>query len=204
MKKIIQLSFMVLALLVVFSTDTYAQKSKKKKSTTDEYFDEGGSLKTKLWYGGGFTLGYSGNSFENFFQIGVSPMVGYKITDKFSAGPRVSLVYTNYRVQYGNDVLKANPVSWDAGVFARYKIIPIIFAQIEYQFENGIEGFTVSNGTELEAVRSRRNNFLAGLGYSNTGGSLFGYEIVLLYNTTLPNNVLESPFVIRIGFTYNF
>lgn len=204
MKKLFQLGLMILVLLFVFSNDTYAQKSKKKKSATDEYFDESGSLKTKLWYGGGFTLGYSGGTFENFFQIGISPMVGYKITDKFSAGPRVSFIYTNYRVQYGGDVLTANPVSWDAGVFARYKIIPVIFAQVEYQFQNAVEGFTIVNGNELVSIRRQRNNFLAGLGYSSSGGSLFGYEILLLYNTTLPSNVLESPFVIRIGFTYNF
>ncbi len=206
MKKLIQLSLMLLVLLLAFPDDANAQRSKKKKkSTTDQYFDESGSLKTKLWYGGGFTLGYSGGTFESLFQIGLSPMVGYKITDKFSAGPRFSFIYTNYRVQWGNGVLTANPITWDAGVFARYKIIPIIFAQVEYQFENDIQGFNVNAGNELEAIRRQRNNFLAGLGYNSSGGTAgFGYEILLLYNTTLPANVLESPFVIRIGFTYNF
>jgi hypothetical protein len=207
MKKLFQLSLMILVLLFAFSNDTYAQRSKKKKkkSTTDQYFDESGSLKTKLWYGGGFTLGYSGGTFERFFQIGISPMVGYKITDKLSAGPRVSFVYTNYRVQFGNDVLTANPVSWDAGVFARYRIIPMIFAQIEYQFENDIQGFDLNSGNELETIRRKRSNFLAGLGYTtSSAGSLLGWEILLLYNTTLPQNVLESPFIIRMGLTYNF
>lgn len=204
MKKILQLSLMILALLVALPNDTYAQKKKKKKSSTDEYFDEGYDLRSKLWYGGGFTLGFSANSFQSLFQIGVSPMVGYKITPKFSAGPRASFVYNNLRVQSGNQVLSANPISWDAGVFARYKIIPIIFAQIEYQFENDVQGFNIVNGSDLEPVRIQRSNFLAGLGYSSSGGSLLGYEILLLYNTTLPSNVIESPFVIRIGFTYNF
>ena len=207
MKKIFQLSLMILVLLLAFDNDMYAQrgKKKKKKSTTDEYFDEGGSLKHKLWYGGGFTLGFSGDQFQTFFNIGLSPTVGYKITDKFSAGPRVSFIYNNAKVQTNNGVLAGNSLSWDAGIFARYKVLPIIFAQVEYQYENA-KFFTISSSSagQLDVTSRKRNNFLVGLGYNSAGGGLVGYEILVLYNTSLPNTVFENPFVLRFGLTYNF
>lgn len=200
---------MVLALLVVFSNDTYAQKSKKKKSSTDEYFDEGGSLKTKLWYGGGFTLSFNGGNNYSIFQFGLSPMVGYKITDKFSMGPRFSFVAFNYKESdFNGGVLKTTPVSWDVGVFARYKIIPIIFAHVEYQYEKAIDNiYAVNNGgvRELEVSWDQRNNFLIGAGYTSSTDYALGYEILVLYNTTLPDNLLwKSPIEFRIGLTYNF
>ena len=214
MKKIFQLSVLVFVLLLAFDNDATAQRSKKKKkeTETDEYFDEGGSWKHKLWYGTGFDLGYSGGSGGNNFRFGLSPMVGYKITENFSVGPRLALTYNNYKFQSANGVLKANLLSWDVGVFSRYKILPFLFAHIEYQFENATYLATDNSGyylfdtntNKLITEQEKRNNFLVGLGYSSSSGGFFGYEVLILYNTTLPENVIESPFIIRVGFTYNF
>lgn len=205
---------MVFILLLAFDNDMYAQRSKKKKkkTETDEYFDEGGSWKHKLWYGTGVNLNYSGNNFRKVFTFGLSPMVGYKITDKFSVGPRIALTYSNYKFDTPSGVINSSPVSWDVGVFSRYKILPFIFSHIEYQYENAAIFRTNNAGdllldpmtNKLIIDRKKRNNFLAGLGYSSAGGGLFGYEILALYNVTLPKNAFESPFSIRIGFTYNF
>ena len=124
MKRILQLSFMIVTLLLCFNVDSYAQygygkkkKKKKKVEKNDEYFDESGGLGHKLWYGGGFNLGFSGNSFQSLFQIGISPMVGYKITEEFSVGPRASVQYNYFRVNDGGQVLRASPITWAAGAF---------------------------------------------------------------------------------------
>lgn len=205
MKRIFQFSLLIMALLFCVSNDLHAQRGKKKSSKTDEYFDDRGGFAHKLWYGGGISLGFSGGNFESLFQFGLSPMVGYKITDKFSVGPRVSAIYTNYRYQISNtQVAKADPISWGAGAFARYRIIPIIFAHVEYGVENEAL-FTDIRGTDIVVARRTRNNMFLGLGYTSANSSSpWGFEISILYNALLPSNSVESPFDLRTGITYNF
>ncbi|GJM34086.1 MAG: hypothetical protein DHS20C18_30870 [Saprospiraceae bacterium] len=196
-----------MALMLVSNSDLFAQqrgKKKKKSSKTDEYFDDSGGFAHRLWYGGGISLGFSGGTGESVFQFGLSPMVGYKITENFSVGPRVSAIYTNYRIQISNDqVAKADPLSWGVGAFARYKIIPIIFAHVEYGIEDEAL-FTNIVGNEIVVARRTRSNMFLGLGYSSNSGGPWGFEISILYNALLPDNSVESPFDLRTGFTYNF
>ncbi len=208
MKRIFQFSLLIMALLFCVSNDLHAQRGKKKKSSkTDEYFDDRGGFAHRLWYGGGVSLGFSGGTFESLFQFGLSPMVGYKITDKFSVGPRVSAIYTNYRFQISNNqVAKADPVSWGVGAFARYRVIPIIFAHVEYGVENEALFTNINAQTnEIEVARRTRSNMFLGLGYTSANsGSPWGFEISILYNALLPENSVESPFDLRTGITYNF
>lgn len=157
---------------------------------------------SQLWYGGNVGLGFSSNSFQSLFQIGVSPMVGYKIFEQFSIGPRVSLFYSHYRYNFGGgDVQTANPLTWTVGAFARYKLFRTIFAHAEYEFENS-PVFTLGGNGDLEVLRDQRTNTYLGAGYNS--GERFGYEIMVLYNLSVAENSIESPFDIRFGFTYNF
>lgn len=163
---------------------------------------EKSSFTSQLWYGGNIGLGFSSTSFQSLFQIGISPMVGYKITPQFSIGPRVSIFYSHYRYNFGGgDVQTANPITWTAGAFARYKIFRTIFAHAEYEFENSPVFAQGSNG-DLQVLREQRTNTYLGAGYNS--GERFGYEILVLYNLSLAENSIESPFDIRFGFTYNF
>ncbi len=194
MKKIIILSFA--SLLVFMSQQAIAQIS---VTSTNRGVQEN-RFASRLWYGGGFVLGFAGGNQESLFQLGAAPMVGYKIFEEFSIGPRVSLVYSHYRVNLGFDVEKANTVSWSAGAFTRYKLLRNIFAHAEFEFEN-TPVYTFTN-LGLEVLRRERNNFYIGAGY-NSGG-VWGYEIMVLYNTLAPENDINPPFSFRVGFTHNF
>ena len=184
----------------------YGQR-KKKTSKTDEYFDESGSFKQRLWYGGGFILGFSGSNQISQFSIGVSPMVGYKIFEPFSVGPKASIQYSVIKAP---DYSSANggsqtvhPVTWSVGVFSRYKIIPAIFAHIEFELEDEAEVFYANTG-DLVVNRRQLNNFYIGAGYNSNDGGLIGFEIVLLYNVLEPEDSLELPIDLRFGINYNF
>jgi hypothetical protein len=199
--------------LVVAATPLHAQKSKSKRSSgVSEYLDDKGNFASKLWYGGGFNLGFSGNNYYNLFNLGVSPMVGYKVFPSFSVGPRFSLQYT-YIKGIGTDgnIHKVQPISFSYGVFARYKFLRSLFAHVEYEHENA--EFPYFNGpylyydASLAKIATERvswDNVYVGLGYNSSGGNGFGYEIMLLYNVTQPANSFDLPFDIRFGFTYNF
>lgn len=195
MKKAICLSaFFFLVLFCSFSPEAAAQRVNRDRKQNDNF-------SSRLWYGGGLNLGFASNNFESLFQIGVSPMVGYKIFEEFSVGPRAAIQYSYYKVRFGNSTESAQPLSWALGVFSRYKIIRNIFLHAEYELENEAVFNTFSG--DLEVLRRERNNVFIGGGYNS--GAPFGYEILLLYNLNLPeNNSLDLPFELRFGFTYNF
>lgn len=189
--------------------------STQKKTTAkknDQYFDESGGFKHRLWYGGSFNLGFGGDGqFYRTFTIGLTPMVGYKIIGGLSAGPRIGFNYTNLKVvDNANQATIVNLTDYTFGAFTRYKVFSNFFAHVEGDYYSSqIPGaanqpwiiIKDANGKPF-TYRENNVNYYAGLGY-NSGG-LLGYEIMALYNFSLPKSSLQNPLEMRVGFTYNF
>lgn len=202
MKRLLQLSLLALGLLLSYQIDLNGQRN-SRGSDADQYFDESGGFAHRLWYGGGFVLGFSGSNVSSNFTIGLSPMVGYKLTPEFSVGPRVSLEYSIIKTSQFGPPETVNPLSWGLGLFSRYKVLETIFAQVEYEFANEADFLFRDNQGELQVARREQSNFYIGAGY-NSGNGIIGYEILFLYNVNEPENSLELPIDLRFGFTYNF
>jgi len=226
MNKILKFSFLLVLFSFCFAiadvdAQNYGKKRKKKKKKpektekksekTDDYFDESGNFASHLWYGGGFTLGFSGNNVSSSFAAGITPMVGYKIIDQFSVGPVAGIQY-NYLKGYATDgnIHKGNAFSWSIGAFSRYKFFRSFFAHVEYGIENN-EYFLSSGGFlvldqngNLATVRQQYNNFYGGLGYSS-GGDLIAFEMYIVYNfIDRLDDIYYNPFIFRFGITYKF
>ena len=227
MKKIFLFSLLAMIFTLAFQHDAFAQKKgkKKKSSKTDEYFDDSG-FANKLWYGGTIGLpSFFGGGEYNIFTTGVAPMVGYKILgDIISVGPRISVDYLHVkgfaineqngqivRDSRGNAIAKKiNTVSYSFGAFARAKISRAFFAHLEYENQHTkqipvISSYLVFDPVEDKVLTSNvvRDNVYVGAGYSS-GGGLWGYEILFLYNVNAPENTIDLPFNFRIGLTYKF
>lgn len=225
MKKIFLFSLLAAFFTFTFTVEAQAQRGKKKSSKTDDYFDDSGAWTQNLWYGAGGVLGYQGSANFSVFSIGISPMVGYKLTPWLSAGPRFSVVYTGYRGgsidvdRTGNPVqgsaqagpFKVSSTAFGVGAFARAKFLQSFFVQAE--IENYTANLPVGQGVffyrdvdTLEFLKFKENrlNGYFGAGYNSAGGGLFGYEILVLYNFLLPDDSFETPLEIRAGLTYNF
>ncbi len=96
---------------------------------------QGGIFGDRLFYGGNFGLTFSGSgSGNNYTQIQVAPLVGFRATSFLDVGVQVAYEY------YSNSYTSAN--GWGGGLFARY-IAPIpflqrinsgIFAHAEYDY----------------------------------------------------------------------
>ncbi len=161
-----------------------------------------------LYYGGGIALSFnggSGNVSGSVFNIGLSPLVGYKFNKVFSAGPRFDFLYTHGRFQAAANtpVAKFNGFDYGAGVFARAKIGPQFFVHAEYGFINREYPYDYNtNLTEILTTRQSQNQFLGGLGY-NSGGIL-ATEIYLLYDFINKSTSTQLPLVYRFGITYKF
>ena len=193
----------ILCALLFLATTAFAQRS----SDTDDYFDEGVMLRDKLWFGTGGTLGFSGFNGQNVFQIGLSPMVGYKIIDRVSLGPRVGVIYATQRAIAGNQVIRFNSWDFEYGVFGRVKILPILFFHSEYSIENRAipTGRLVQGTNRLESTRESIDHAYVGLGYQSGGGpSALGYEIMLLFDVLGDPNSTRLPIDFRFGLNYNF
>jgi len=181
MKQLLRISFLVLLALVIsissLDAQNYGRKKKKKKKKkkpakteqTDDYFDESGGFAHRLWYGGMLNFQIGSDNFGNSaLLLGLSPMVGYKFTDNFSAGPRLTF---NYYEQYlPGDNFKM--IQWGIGGFGRAKFTPSLFAHIEYEVLKLNEVSDIGNVPDTSD-----NNFYGGLGYNSSGGGGFGYEI---------------------------
>jgi hypothetical protein len=183
---------------------TSVSKSRTSQST-DNYFDESGGFKHKLWYGAGGNLGFNGlQGGGSLFSIGLNPMVGYKIIGGLSAGPRIGFTYTGIKSPLLSAPLKLTEFS--AGPFARFKFLKSFFVQGEHLWLNGYKEDQYGQ-LEFDAARKpirqgRQSTFIGG-GY-NSGMGVAGYEISFMYDVSLPADSYKQPYEIRIGFNYNF
>jgi hypothetical protein len=210
MKKYIALLLLIGVFFAFAPQESMAQK--KRSSGIEQYLDESGTLKDKIWFGGGFNLGFNGNDFYSLFSVGISPLVGYKIIEPLSVGPRVSLNYTWIRgIGTDGNIHSVQPIDYSVGVFSRLKFLQSLFAHVEYSYESAelpyFSGpYLLYDVAMAEVLTERiaRDNFFVGLGYNSNGGGRFGFEIYLLYNVLQPANTINLPIEFRMGMTYNF
>ncbi len=152
------------------------------ENTRPEY-----NLKSHLYFGGGFGL-----QFGSMTLIEVSPLVGYKITPKFSLGISPTYKYYKYNAYYGN--VKTNV--FGGSMFARYSIFENIFAHVEYE-----SLFYNIKGPSYPTYMQQYNSFFVGGGYNQRIGENSGMYIMVLWNL---NDTPDSPYInpiIRVGFS---
>jgi len=218
-KRLFQLFLMVAVLMVSFTTSLDAQtygvkkKKKKKKKTqkkTDDYFDDRGTFKDQLWYGADVSLGFSGVQGGNAFTAGIAPMAGYKITDNFSIGPRLEVLYSGYRFNNGTGPdIKLNATNYGVGAFSRLKILDLYFLHFEYQALNA-ENPVVVNGSwrvdsdnKIISARNTSSHYYIGGGYSSSNG-VVGFQATLLWDLSQEYSSTNIPIVSRLGINYKF
>jgi hypothetical protein len=185
--------------------ETKTTVTKKTKQGTDNYFDESGGFKHRLWYGAGGNLGFNGlQGGGSLFSIGLTPMVGYKIIGGLSAGPRIGFTYTSIKSPGLPAPLKLTELS--VGPFARFKFLKSFFIQTEHQWLNGYKedqyGQLEFDASRKPIRQGRQSTFIGG-GY-NSGMGLVGYEISFMYDVSLPTDSYKQPYELRFGFNYNF
>lgn len=194
MRKII----FILCCLGFASFQVYAQDGTVKS------MDKGKTSKAnqRIWYGGNVPIGLGFGS-STLIQLGISPMLGYKITPNFSLGPRVGFLYSYYSQRLANgQVERVQPLSWTAGAFSRYKFVDRFFAHLEYEYENEAVPYYDSNGFQVQ--RYDANNMHIGLGLLQGGSGAMRSEILLLYNVNPSPYSSQSPISLRFGLNWHF
>ena len=149
---------------------------------------------SNVFFGGGLGL-----SFGTIDYIEVAPMIGIQVTDEFSTG--INLIYRYRDDSRYNPSLSTN--DYGGGVFARYHILPNLFAQTEYEYLN----FEYYNSTGSKASDSY-SSFLVGGGISQPMGPNAALHAAILYNFSYSDSDLfrpyDSPWVVRVGVSAGF
>jgi len=210
MKKVLQLLVLVAVLMISFSHDADAQKRKKSRDV-DEYFDDKGNFVDRLWYGADFNLNFYSVQGGNGFNAGISPMVGYKIFDALSVGPRIELLNSglNLRNPGGGDDIKLRSFNYGIGLFTRLKVFQQYFIHAEFQQLNAEIPRTNSAGgllleeNKILTNRGWEDHFFLGAGYGASGGGI-GFQASILWDVLQEFSSGNLPIYYRIGINYKF
>lgn len=196
---------------VLFTVTASAQRTEEEargdisyRSTRDDrQVVRGERFTDNLWFGAGAQLGFQSSNFNSFFQIGLSPIVGYKINNFLSVGPRGSFAYNRYTEDIGNnDRFKSSFITWQAGLFTRAIVFRPFFVHAEYSLVSDVQRFD-ANGDPIRQIRAIP--FLGG-GYSQGGGGIggAGFEVLILFRLSQADRIGDAPFEIRSGVNFNF
>ena len=150
--------------------------------------DSNSGWQDRLYFGGGF--GLSGGSWGT--SIRLSPIVGYMITSRVSAGVGATYEYYKYNNYYGSDF---SDNRWGGMLFTRVNLIKQIFAYGEYSFMN----YTFNPSTEERRTIDR---LPLGLGLSQPIGNRSSINFLAAYDMLYDlDGPYGSPWVFTVYFS---
>lgn len=131
-----------------------------------------------------FLGGDLGFQFGDYTIINVSPLVGYRFTERISLGTQIKYNYihiASYNI---------STTIYGASIFSRYNVTQTIFAHVEYEWLS-LETKYFNPGIYVKQDRFSLNNILIGGGYRTSIGERSYLNLMILWN--LNDNAL-SPY----------
>lgn len=142
-------------------------------------------LSDRIYFGGGGGL----SAGTGIFIVSVTPQVGYKITQSYSAGVGITYQYVRF-TDFDESI---SNYGWS--VFNRYNITQQFFAYGEFE--------RLSFQLDLDnTARQGFNSLFLGLGFSNQLGGRASFNTTVLYNVLYVEgepSPYRSPWVVRAG-----
>lgn len=180
------LAFVLLAFAYNNAVAQYYDPSKVTNNNTNGP-KEDISLLDKMYFGGNFSL-----SFGTYTYVSISPLVGYRINSRLSAGMMLSYVYYKYKYSpYSANIYGFTP-------FTRFYVTEEIYLYGELGLLNSnrivYDGTTERVWTAFPAL---------GGGYTIRFGERGGFTVSALYNFNYNSPAsLYGPLIIRTGFFF--
>lgn len=188
------LNSLLLVLLLFIANNSMAQ---------EEFESNKGRFTDKIFFGGSLGL-----QFGTLTLIDISPVVGYRVTEKLETGLGFTYKYYRYKdyfIDYNTGIgydLESNILG--GSVFARYHIFENVFAHVEfeqlrYQFNNY---YSTGSGIQSEQQVANINSFFIGGGYRQMVSQGSYFYIMALWNLT---EDAMSPYtnpVLRMGVVF--
>jgi hypothetical protein len=184
--------------------ETVADSENKKKETKKDNPMSGLPLSQRLTFGGDFGLSFGNAS----TLINISPLIGYRITEKLTAGGGFTYLYVRGRIPGTVAVVTNTYQTYGARVFGRYNVTESFFAHTEFEYLN-VPYRNNRNGAEM---RTWLPMAWVGGGYRIPFGERSAFLIYAAYNLLHSQSYLRadgiaySPYpsaiVIRTGFAF--
>jgi len=155
-------------------------------------------FKDRIFVGGGLQL-----AFGNVTTIGASPIVGYRVTDKWSVG--VGGTYVYYREKFQGFPAYTTSI-YGGNVFTRYTVFKNLFAHAEFGVTNWEAPVIDLHGHYLGTRRINSYSLPIGGGYAQPIGGNSFFEILALYDVLYSSSTSfsASPLTFRAGVNIGF
>jgi len=171
-------TILLVGLLIVSGT-SYAQKG-------DFTPDKNSNWQDRIYFGGGFGLG--GGTWGG--SIRLSPMVGYMLTSKLSAG-----VGINYEYYWNNSYTpRLEDNRYGGLIFTRLNLFRNIFAYADYQFINLKYNYFTEERRTIDRLP-------VGLGLSQPIGQRSSINFIAAYDLLWDETAYASPWVFSVFFS---
>jgi hypothetical protein len=180
-KLFMKLTLALIAILITLNCKAQDSSMIRKHPPQERFID-------KVFFGGNV-----GAQLGTVTFVDVSPLVGYKFTDKIAGGIGATYQYYHYKDQYFD--IETNV--YGGRIFGRYLFTEYLFGHAEYEYLN-LEAF------DFKRRRVDVESFLAGGGYIQRLGGNASIIAMILYNFTESAYTPYSNPIIRIGFNVGF
>lgn len=150
-------------------------------------FSQNEKFTDKLYFGGNLGASFGGITF-----VEISPLAGYRITPRFSAGLGATYIYYSYNVSSPHFSMEI----YGGRVFSRFLITESLFAHVEYELLS-VPDFVNSDLKTRVLVPG----LYVGGGYRQPIGPRAFASIMILYNLNQTIYSINSNPIISIGFT---
>ncbi|MDA3614172.1 hypothetical protein [Polluticaenibacter yanchengensis] len=177
------------------------------KTTETTGFD-----RNRLFIGGGLDLGLGSLGGDvSSWSFGLSPIIGYSVSERFDFGGGLNLNYYSYKDSRYSEEVKSTYLNMGLLGFGRFYPFQSLFiqAQPELNWINRSEKYTSSNGTtEKISLTTTVPSFLVGVGYGSRDIGTSGFYTTIMFDLL---NEPYSPYrsftggklpILKFGFMY--
>jgi len=188
----------VLLLLPVYFHANAQQENEKNEPVKNRF------QKERLFTGGSANLGFSSGT----TMIGLTPQLGYSVTDWMDAGITINFNYVSQRDYYSTE--KWRQTTYGPGAFVRLFPVKFLFAsaQCEYNFINQKHILPGGSGLPSQKTSFNANSLLVGGGYAGgreKGNNTYyflsiAWDVMGDKNSPYLDNLGRSNPIIRAGY----
>jgi hypothetical protein len=138
--------------------------------------------------------GNIGLAFGNVTTIGVAPLVGYKITERFVAGVGGAFYYIKWHFPAQTPITS---YIYGENIWSRFFLLPKIFLAGEVEAMN-----SEWDPYSRPGYRSYRESDMVGVGYREYYGGFSNYIILMYVLNSQESAYNISPIVLQAGFAF--
>ena len=139
-------------------------------------------------------LGFGSGSYSGtYFNVSLSPFIGYRILSRWAVGPGVTYEYVGSNGYHLS--------TYGGKLFTQVDLFKGILLHAEHEVLS-VADLEINPNNQIVEIRRSVSNTLAGGGYRQMNGN-FGMDLYVLFNLNTGVYQYRSNPVVRVGFIYN-